>query len=140
MGKSETFRRISQFSPEKVKRTFKEKLKYFWKLIGKHVALIFLLIGYTFVGAPIFFYLERPEEIKRLEIARNLSAERQTNFSAELMEILFACGNNSAECKNLFAEAISAYELNLGINLNESLYRWDIWNSLFYSGTIVMLN
>lgn len=135
---NEAFRRISLFSPQQVKRTFQEKLKYFWKLIGKHVALIALLIGYVFAGAPIFLHLERPEELKRLEIARNLSEERKANFTTELLEISTACGNNSVECQFLFAQAIHFYEINLGINFNDSLYRWDIWNSLFYSGTIVI--
>lgn len=117
-------------------KKFKEKLKFYWIRVGKHIALIAVLLAYAFAGAPLFLFLEKPEEIRRYELAISQSAERQANFTAEFGRIFNSC-RNSSDCENLIAHVVYEYELQLGMLKNGSAYDWDFWNSMFYAGTIV---
>lgn len=121
----------------KTKRTFCGLLKTIYQKI-QSLLLIIVLIGYSFLGAFVFNFIEYPEELKWLEEERNKSIERRINATDELMNIYENCTieNNTRFCSQLFGEFIDMYEKELGVYEPHVKYPWNFWNSMLFSVTL----
>ncbi|CAI2352721.1 unnamed protein product [Caenorhabditis sp. 36 PRJEB53466] len=121
----------------------------FWNLVAvhyeryhlHHLAKIFVLILYSFLGAGLFMLCEADNEklAKSEESMRVLrtSIEAKKVFVHRLQKMYFNFANTSAFSETRLRRVLSEYDAAMGIVIDSKMEtRWDIWGGLYYSGTI----
>lgn len=108
--------------------------------------LLFILVAYSFLGALIFYYLERYEAEDKESAWRQKIQENRTRLINELMPqifnrsdlLIFIDPNQSGLIWETIEIAIKRYENDLGLKYTDRKIEWDFWNAMLYSGTIVI--
>ncbi|KAL3864352.1 hypothetical protein ACJMK2_006043 [Sinanodonta woodiana] len=102
------------------------------------LVLILLLVGYSFLGAVIFMYIEGPHEQR---YKQNITETRE-----ELIELFFnlstSIGTSSDDLRLRTRDLLLQYEADImtaykqGVTSPSDKTVWNFWNSLIFCGTI----
>ncbi|XP_013407072.1 potassium channel subfamily K member 18 isoform X2 [Lingula anatina] len=157
---------MSQFSEDnthkeddpKTKRT--KIRKTIIRIVSSNTALVFFLIGYSFIGAAIFQAIEAP--VERDEIEKNIRSEKETvaRLWNKSLHLLFTAQGGNVSQTYVTNETVNSTEYTYrqvvanGLPLNasewEEMFRkevegivqtnknpkWTFWGSLFFCATV----
>ncbi|KAL3102144.1 hypothetical protein niasHS_003553 [Heterodera schachtii] len=138
---------------QSLRRTKKERVLKYTKIIGPHIGLVLLLVVYLLIGATIFHYLEasneiltRDREIKELFALRDrfhdtiwnlthseenvISRESFNGLGQEYFDKLIA--HSFSACRNQFTN-----ERHLLNRTHGAEMLWTYANSLFFATTVI---
>lgn len=112
-------------------------LKIIYRKFGlKHIALVFALIGYSFLGGWIFSLLEYDNEVGQ-KLAKNKSAYHEAfDISNRIIEIVnknFTIDTDHVrkQVYNIFAD----YQVQKNLYADDK-FVWDFWGGMFFASTV----
>lgn len=116
----------------------------------KYLALFLVLMAYSFMGAGVFLFFEKPAEIERVSRRHRTFEDLRQTLVRQLLDNLF----NDTEKPIIFVDAaqIEAISRTFDSGLRafedvvseynskhsmEPLLRWDLWTALIYAWTVI---
>ncbi|KAK3590222.1 hypothetical protein CHS0354_041286 [Potamilus streckersoni] len=102
------------------------------------VVLIFLLVGYSFLGAVIFMYIEAPHE----KLYKQNITETREELIQVLLNLSISLGTSNDDLTLRARDLLLQYEADImtaykqGVTSPSDKTVWNFWNSLIFCGTI----